>query len=87
MFCSLCDIRIAQFLSAWNCALISTNKFGLAFLYQVATQTAVEAKSSKSAPVLKKPRKENVREDLEQLDSEELYYKYMEENPDAGRIR
>ena len=27
-----------------------------------------------------------VRADVDELDDEELYYKYMEENPDAGKL-
>ncbi|XP_078483884.1 ATP-dependent RNA helicase DDX42-like [Ciona intestinalis] len=45
---------------------------------------------NKKAEITEKEEKQKtdrgVRDDLEELDSEELYYKYMDENPDAGKM-
>lgn len=38
----------------------------------------------KKIPAKKEITKKGIRDDLEDMDEEESYYKYMEENPNAG---
>ena len=49
--------------------------------YQVATQSTTVEKPAAA----KKQRSKDIRDDLEELDGEEQYYKFMEENPNAGQ--
>ena len=49
------------------------------FILIVQVKHLSEKKDEKKGKELK-----GVRADVDELDDEELYYKYMEENPDAG---
>uniref|UniRef100_H2YEB3 Uncharacterized protein n=1 Tax=Ciona savignyi TaxID=51511 RepID=H2YEB3_CIOSA len=48
--------------------------------------TTLKKKSATTETVAKPKQDRGVRDDLEELDSEELYYKYMVDNPNAGKM-
>lgn len=44
-----------------------------------------EVKKQADAPRIEKPNLKGIRDDIEELDGEESYYKFMAENPDFGK--
>ncbi|CAK8677789.1 unnamed protein product [Clavelina lepadiformis] len=57
-----------------------------AYMAGIESEAANQAAEAEMNAKKAQKREKDIRDDLEELDSEELYYKYMEDNPNAGRM-